>query len=176
MKDHRLLWIAFILYLWRIEHSMATNFNYYDTVVNCFHFVSLTYWTQLFSDKECKSLCCELLSFCIFDVLNTAELYQAVLNDCCELLSFCIFDVLNTAGIIKVSFNRLLWIAFILYLWRIEHSTDKLYCITSELWIAFILYLWRIEHSQLLLSLQLTFVVNCFHFVSLTYWTQPSQT
>ena len=40
--------------------------------------------------------CCELLSFCIFDVLNTVIKIFFPCQMSCELLSFCIFDVLNT--------------------------------------------------------------------------------
>ena len=268
------LWIAFILYLWRIEHSPPLAGWPHLLVVNCFHFVSLTYWTQFICWVRWSAKGCELLSFCIFDVLNTvfqdklkdiARLWIAfilylwriehsriqqnqitlLVVNCfhfvsltywtqlngslfimilgCELLSFCIFDVLNTVLQLTTGITRMLWIAFILYLWRIEHSyicetlrsVPVVNCfhfvsltywtqsrakiiITSArcellsfcifdvlntvnvlssilpfpLWIAFILYLWRIEHSHKNRLCVVGFVVNCFHFVSLTYWTQ----
>ena len=117
-----LLWIAFILYLWNIEHSCSNCTCIHITVVNCFHFVSLKYWTQWTS--------------CLFRVCFG-----------CELLSFCIFEILNTVyG--DLSFQYI------------------------KLWIAFILYLWNIEHSCFINRSYNLVVVNCFHFVSLKYWTQ----
>ena len=115
--------------------------------MNCFHFVSLKYWTQL-----------------TFPLATT--------ENCCELLSFCIFEILNTAGVKKRNTFQLLWIAFILYLWNIEHSNSKQVIISAPLWIAFILYLWNIEHSARCWMQSTRSVVNCFHFVSLKYWTQ----
>ena len=98
------LWIAFDLYLWNIEHSSMVYYNLYDYVVNCFRFVSLKYWTQLVNNIE-------------------------FVVDCCELLSICIFEILNTALEDLVVFSLLLWIAFDLYLWNIEHSRTKDYTI-----------------------------------------------
>ena len=91
------LWIAFDLYLWNIEHSDLLSWLLKQTVVNCFRFVSLKYWTQ--------------------------QRYKLIaMIDSCELLSICIFEILNTA----LYYNQLtdigLWIAFDLYLWNIEHS------------------------------------------------------
>ena len=198
INDCDTLWIAFILYLWNIEHSTKNIISCYQAVVNCFHFVSLKYWTQWnhFLDYLGKS---------------------------CELLSFCIFEILNTVPQLKLLAFLALWIAFILYLWNIEHSPTLLTSIKSlvvncfhfvslkywtqcggssfgswlccellsfcifeilntvsadlindcdTLWIAFILYLWNIEHSAYELQNESKLVVNCFHFVSLKYWTQ----
>ena len=122
LLKHQELWIAFILYLWNIEHSGKTVNKSFWTVVNCFHFVSLKYWTQY-------------------------NMHNAHYICGCELLSFCIFEILNTVSWTSPSNKCPLWIAFILYLWNIEHS-----CL-------YILY-----HPKV--------VVNCFHFVSLKYWTQ----
>ena len=92
-----LLWIAFSLYLWCIEHSINDSRNVCIWVVNCFQFVSLMYWAQPLSNICPSCLCCELLSVCIFDVLSTASVWN--------------FFTWN-----------MLWIAFSLYLWCIEHS------------------------------------------------------
>ena len=119
------LWIAFKLYLWRIEHSQIMFSYLYKSVVNCFQIVSLTYWTQL-------------------------DNYKGYVKYCCELLSNCIFDVLNTVKELHGKYKEQLWIAFKLYLWRIEHSG------------------WRCNARKRL-------VVNCFQIVSLTYWTQYTQ-
>ena len=167
------LWIAFRLYLWFIEHSYALNHESNRSVVNCFQIVSLTYWTQPSGEKITEREGCELLSDCIFDLLNTA-----------------------TANGLSLSIQ--LWIAFRLYLWLIEHSLIRPFqmllqvvncfqivsltywtqltlsssllfsscellsdCIFDllntarwderwsyiKLWIAFRLYLWLIEHS-----------------------------
>ena len=91
------LWIAFRLYLWPIEHNWGWLGIPWLLVVNCFQIVSLTYWTQLW--KECN------LRFCS-----------------CELLSDCIFDLLNTTRGRLDHLQRKLWIAFRLYLWPIEHN------------------------------------------------------
>ena len=91
------LWIAFRLYLWLIEHSHKSINSTFHYVVNCFQIVSLTYWTQRRTGRGDNLRCCELLSDCIFDLLNTADKF------CLEL-------------------NSELWIAFRLYLWLIEHS------------------------------------------------------
>ena len=97
IRFHSLLWIAFRLYLWNIEHSRVWVCRLASGVVNCFQIVSLKYWTQQCLKWELNALCC-------------------------ELLSDCIFEILNTAGIINIRSAHLLWIAFRLYLWNIEHS------------------------------------------------------
>ncbi len=167
-------------------------------VVNCFHFVSLKYWKQYFH--------------CWVSIAGS-----------CELLSFCIFEILKTVHTRQHSLDSQLWIAFILYLWNIENSKTirlfsqppvvncfhfvslkywKQYLLLANhrllrcellsfcifeilktvfqichkermvLWIAFILYLWNIENSWKYLWLNTLAVVNCFHFVSLKYWKQ----
>ena len=116
------LWIAFRLYLWPIEHNWIVVKPHCPLVVNCFQIVSLTYWTQL--ARACPAC-----------------------PDCCELLSDCIFDLLNTT---------------------VKYYKTK----ESLLWIAFRLYLWPIEHNQWYRRQYQDGVVNCFQIVSLTYWTQ----
>ena len=192
------LWIAFELYLWNIEHSGPTDQHHSVWVVNCFRIVSLKYWTQLFVGSRWRQTSCELLSNCIFEILNTVtpprwlmncmlwiafELYlwniehsnpgfgtmvkkvvncfrivslkywtQSILSTnslsgCCELLSNCIFEILNTVDAFPLCYAWLLWIAFELYLWNIEHSRSNNWCNGGA-------------------------VVNCFRIVSLKYWTQ----
>ena len=219
------LWIAFDLYLWNIEHNDMQEFTWAEIVVNCFRFVSLKYWTQLISIISIYVSSCELLSICIFEILNTTtgncsncvfvlwiafDLYLwniehnsilywssslVVVNcfrfvslkywtqrgslgwkerSCCELLSICIFEILNTTEIREQETANTLWIAFDLYLWNIEHNWTADSYIGLTLWIAFDLYLWNIEHNSRLLQHPLNLVVNCFRFVSLKYWTQPT--
>jgi len=93
----RVLWIALDLYLWNIEHSCIFAHRYPKAVVNCSRFVSLKYWTQL-------------------------SRFDSLLMVCCELLSICIFEILNTAANANNSGKAGLWIALDLYLWNIEHS------------------------------------------------------
>ncbi len=64
-------------------------------VVNCFQIVSLSYWTQLFLKGCMISLCCELLSNCIFELLDTTLREPFGTVSCCELLSNCIFELLD---------------------------------------------------------------------------------
>jgi len=193
-----MLWIAFDLYLWKIEHSFSLQLTLISPVVNCFRFVSLKDWTQWRFRFNQETTCCELLSICIFERLNTVfnklwmylpmlwiafdlylwkiehslhrrRSYWYLVVNCfrfvslkdwtqsgitinpsshsCELLSICIFERLNTVEIDKRSEKDPLWIAFDLYLWKIEHSTNG---------------------KELLLGC----VVNCFRFVSLKDWTQ----
>ena len=92
-----MLWIAFRLYLWHIGHNDWAIFKNTLHVVNCFQIVSLTYWSQLLTKISKSSLCCELLSDCIFDILVTTDM-------------------------LFYSVNQLLWIAFRLYLWHIGHN------------------------------------------------------
>ena len=192
------LWIAFELYLWGIEHNSGQIFETINSVVNCFWIVSLRYWTQLWPTSNASGRCCELLLNCIFEVLNTT---------------------------LKLVYGETatLWIAFELYLWGIEHNKSGsfarqlivvncfwivslrywtqppfiflsvgsscellLNCIfevlnttpagrlptCQPLWIAFELYLWGIEHNIFVLSYTMLHVVNCFWIVSLRYWTQ----
>jgi len=120
-----LLWIAFRLYLWFIEHSRWQLSTCKLFVVNCFQIVSLIYWTQQATGGDVDANSCELLSDCIFDLLNTA----------------------NTKRVIMF----------------------------PRLWIAFRLYLWFIEHSLLIKQANNVLVVNCFQIVSLIYWTQPRE-
>jgi hypothetical protein len=193
-----LLWIAFSLYLWYIEHNLQSEIVFQIQVVNCFQFVSLIYWAQLANLGSMSTICCELLSVCIFDILSTTTTIM-----------------MNVASA--------LWIAFSLYLWYIEHNYShsrhsrysvvncfqfvsliywaqliKLYprstiscellsvCIFDilsttltarylaflALWIAFSLYLWYIEHNFAGGWQSWSLVVNCFQFVSLIYWAQ----
>ena len=92
------LWIAFRLYLWLIEHNLMAIEKKADGVVNCFQIVSLTYWTQLGYENNEATMRCELLSDCIFDLLNTTH-----------------------GG--RGERQQTLWIAFRLYLWLIEHNS-----------------------------------------------------
>ena len=115
--------------------------------MNCFQIVSLTYWTQpTFADTLIPARC-ELLSDCIFDLLNTTPFLTACKCFRCELLSDCIFDLLNTTGVRRCLSPLPLWIAFRLYLWLIEHNLCWWLAYRSWLWIAFRLYLWLIEHN-----------------------------
>ena len=94
----RRLWFAFKLYLWRIEHNLVYLLYTSELVVICFQIVSLTYWTQRIKFCWLPYACCDLLSNCIFDVLNTTTLFTNRLSQGCDLLSNCIFDVLNTTN------------------------------------------------------------------------------
>jgi len=116
------LWIGFILYLWRIENNYVGGGKLLLKVVNWFHFVSLTYWKQLSSLRPRMKDRCELVSFCIFDVLKTTLVYYSYPGNA-------------------------LWIGFILYLWRIENNLIAMHIVIKLLWIGFILYLWRIENN-----------------------------
>ena len=116
------LWIAFSLYLWNIEHNNTREDKHKSRVVNCFQFVSLKYWAQLILFKNDKSYGCELLSVCIFEILSTTILWF-------------------------FSSKQVLWIAFSLYLWNIEHNLT----VRKPMQVS---------------------VVNCFQFVSLKYWAQ----
>ncbi len=70
LKIGHMLWIAFVLYLWNIECSLDVLIHRQAIVVNCFRFVSLKYWMQLKARKPKPIGRCELLSFCIFEILN----------------------------------------------------------------------------------------------------------
>ena len=145
------LWIAFELYLWNIEHSGRRKRNFNLSVVNWFWILSLKYWAQLAS---CGLTC----------------------RRSCELLLNCIFEILSTACQIFINPIGLLWIAFELYLWNIEHSFIVTKPSELLLWIAFELYLWNIEHSKQVKTIDTYCVVNCFWIVSLKYWAQQVKT
>ena len=117
-----LLWIAFELYLWDIEHNPTRSAHLSVPVVNCFWIVSLRYWAQ-------------------------PGWWRTTSEKCCELLLNCIFEILSTTGRILGRWKSLLWIAFELYLWDIEHNSQTSSCLPSG-------------------------VVNCFWIVSLRYWAQ----
>ena len=141
------MWIAFRLYLWLIEHNPFVLKHHQVLVVNCFQIVSLTYWTQLFNRQMPYSSvvnCFQIVSLTYWTQLPLKTLRY---EPCCELLSDCIFDLLNTTKCAITVLRFMLWIAFRLYLWLIEHN-------------AIISILFR------------NLVVNCFQIVSLTYWTQ----
>ena len=119
------LWIAFELYLWDIEHNGRGKNPLTSVVVNCFWIVSLRYWAQHRQLLLSQVWCCELLLNCIFEILSTTELF--------------------------IDAERIL------------------------LWIAFELYLWDIEHNRKWIPRNVTIVVNCFWIVSLRYWAQLFQ-
>ena len=195
-----LLWIAFRLYLWLIEHNLWHVALWHLAVVNCFQIVSLTYWTQLSFEYSIIPICCELLSDCIFDLLNTTCLgcypYDGGLWIAFRLYLWLIEHNRKTALNLKLHVVNCFQIVSLTY-WTQQHiesqtfsdccellsdcifdllnTTSSLDLITIEgLWIAFRLYLWLIEHNCLLQSSPKAYVVNCFQIVSLTYWTQPS--
>ena len=62
----------------------------------CFLLVSLTYWKQLLLLVCIQLFRCDLLSFSIFDVLETTVTCTETYLLSCDLLSFSIFDVLET--------------------------------------------------------------------------------
>ena len=93
------LWIAFELYLWNIEHNIGRRAHHRWWVVNCFWIVSLKYWAQL-SD------------------------FGLLFSFSCELLLNCIFEILSTTRPLFSGTSTLLWIAFELYLWNIEHNVS----------------------------------------------------
>ena len=97
-RIRQVLWIAFELYLWGIEHNAKACLWWDCNVVNCFWIVSLRYWTQ-------------------------QEWFICQATHCCELLLNCIFEVLNTTSFYFLERWFKLWIAFELYLWGIEHNT-----------------------------------------------------
>jgi len=66
-----LLWIAFRLYLWGIGDTRGKIAEEIVSVVNCFQIVSLRYWWHRRDTSISSSICCELLSDCIFEVLVT---------------------------------------------------------------------------------------------------------
>jgi len=123
--QNRMLWIAFELYLWEIEHNGMELINMDLLVVNCFWIVSLRDWAQL--DK--------------------LPLFG---KNRCELLLNCIFERLSTTWSPPLLDLALLWIAFELYLWEIEHN--------------------RIYRGSTTIA-----VVNCFWIVSLRDWAQRNR-
>ena len=186
------LWIAFSLYLWNIEHNAGFRESRRYPVVNCFQFVSLKYWAQPGDTSGSRTICCELLSVCIFEILSTTKVlifafarslwiafslylwnieHNTVLRGCpgcqvvncfqfvslkywaqprqigrswtisCELLSVCIFEILSTTSLMTASPRSLLWIAFSLYLWNIEHNIPEY----NELYIRLLMLITEIR-------------------------------
>ena len=167
------MWIAYNLYLWNIECSPSRKRQTRGWVVNCLQFVSLKYWMQQIQYCMLRLCRCELLTICIFEILNAAYInlkfkvvslwiaynlylwniecslicFMFITSQCCELLTICIFEILNAAlGIYQ--------------------------CNAYQLWIAYNLYLWNIECSLIPHCFCRLLVVNCLQFVSLKYWMQ----
>ena len=65
---------------------------------------------------------CELLTICIFEILNAADWTSCKSGHGCELLTICIFEILNAANRERKTIVWQLWIAYNLYLWNIECS------------------------------------------------------
>jgi len=105
------------------EPGTRITSQFLNPVVNCFWIVSLRDWAQRHVGRYSVKSSCELLLNCIFERLST-----------------------TTGAMIRKAF--LLWIAFELYLWEIEHN--------GLCW----------QDNQIT-------VVNCFWIVSLSYWVQP---
>ena len=104
---------------------------------------------QRITDDYGRIGCCELLTICIFEILNAADKTKTANYFSCELLTICIFEILNAACLLS-------WIR------------------ERRLWIAYNLYLWNIECSRFLSRPPPAAVVNCLQFVSLKYWMQHS--
>ena len=69
--NNYLLWFAFILYLWNIENNINHGEDFDQSVVICFHLVSLKYWKQHNCILKVAVTSCDLLSSCIFEILKT---------------------------------------------------------------------------------------------------------
>jgi len=192
------LWIALDLYLWNIEHSFLANYTSMCCVVNCSRFVSLKYWTQLRQMKRELTPSCELLSICIFEILNTAN--PTLLKGVKRLwiaLDLYLWNIEHSESIRALSHNNVVNCSrFVSLKYWTQHNTSLLsfsmccellsICIfeilnTAKehektralmLWIALDLYLWNIEHSSSERISNHSSVVNCSRFVSLKYWTQ----
>ena len=67
----------------------------------------------------------------------------------CDLLSKCIFDILNTMPNDYLQRILLLWFAFKMYLWHIKHNSGQGFSERNKLWFAFKMYLWHIKHNNL---------------------------
>ena len=96
------LWIDYISYLWYIANSIWPWMLFTWLVVNWLHFVSLIYRKQLFTHPKREHTGCELTTFRIFDISQTAP--------------FAVYI-----------FRSLLWIDYISYLWYIANSLGEYY-------------------------------------------------
>ena len=122
LRHGPLLWFAFKLYLWDIEHNENILKYCRDRVVICFQIVSLRYWAQQKLTASMSIWSCDLLSNCIFEILSTTLTILDTGYFGCDLLSNCIFEILSTTYQIKSPESSELWFAFKLYLWDIEHN------------------------------------------------------
>ena len=77
-------------------------------VVNCSHIVSLTYWKHHVEVRHYAKFGCELLSYRIFDILETSKHHFRNTDNSCELLSYRIFDILETSNLVCLDLQVLL--------------------------------------------------------------------
>ena len=179
-------------------HSKQADYQIDKLVVICFQIVSLTYWftapfvkvvmmhklwfafrlylwlidSQLVAVSSDLSVCCDLLSDCIFDLLihsvNVKKGKGKRVVICFQIVSLTYWF---TALAILENLEGMLWFAFRLYLWLIdsqpEHYQTKIWprcdllsdCIFDLL-----------IHSTAIRRVIWLLVVICFQIVSLTYW------
>ena len=166
------MWIGLILYLWHIENNNYNRQRIGATVVNWSHFVSLTYWKQPL-EQTYEPLIVVNWSHFVSLTYWKQRFFIAIEEALrCELVSFCIFDILKTTGSIDSNSSLLLWIGLILYLWHIENN--RMWRLWKALivvnWSHFVsLTYWK---QPLYYHYWKFKVVNWSHFVSLTYWKQ----
>jgi len=140
--------------------------------VICLHFVSLTYWFIAQQQQQTTKVGCDLLTFCIFDILiysfYSKIIKKAVVVIClhfvsltywfiaytrdnfielrCDLLTFCIFDILIYSDANNHAMDAIVVIClhFVsLTYWFIANRNELWQLFT--LWFAYILYLWHID-------------------------------
>jgi len=142
-RPSKVLWIAFVLSLIDLCHSVVRAGDRVYPVVNCFR--SFTYWplSQLIFCSSSSPISCELLSF--FHLLTFVTVLLLVLTQ-----------------------SPVLWIAFVLSLIDLCHSVHSVKPWVHPLWIAFVLSLIDLCHSLSYKKEQAQQVVNCFR--SFTYW------
>ena len=123
------LWIDYISYLWYIANSHCSKLECAILVVNWLHFVSLIYRKQPTLFPSWRKARCELTTFRIFDISQTAR----------EWIRFGVCS---------------LWIDYISYLWYIANSNGIV--LYAEVWVVNWLHFVSLIYRKQLRDITLT--------------------
>ena len=168
-STNRELWFDEFLYLWcdYIQPSIWPKCA--DVVVIWWIFVSLMWLHTADGMFASNTDCCDLMNFCIFDVITYStsihprlcmvlwfdeflylwcdyiqpEEQREILSGRCDLMNFCIFDVITyslCAELGKPDYVVIWWI-FVSLMW-LHTALNKTEPITMPLWFDEFLYLW----------------------------------
>ena len=130
------LWIDYISYLWYIANSCRMPLIGWNLVVNWLHFVSLIYRKQPVGFANVKFTGCELTTFRIFDISQTAAIKYAINIKALwiDYISY-LWYIANSQTMQEMNIKRVVnWLHFVSLIYRKQHDTHIRLCDSNLQW------------------------------------------